>query len=308
MKQQFLFGILGLFTVFFAQAEVLVKWQRTPIPISLSVDNERIIFVDRNVKVGYPPILDNKLRIQNAGGALYLKPTQPFEKTRLQLQDMATGEIILLDVQSQATTSNVEARSTQEPIRILYDVAVESNRAVKMPSVDVERESLSSASASINPKPSLPIPAALTRYAAQSLYAPLRTVEPLEGVRRVATRLPKMLTTLLPAAPITATPLESWQLGEYVVTAIRLKNRSATRITLDPRDLQGRFYAATFQHQWLGINGTSEDTTTLYLITVGSADKAVIPAANQQNKAKPVKKTVKKMIKTTVNTTQQVIE
>ncbi|MGR3808202.1 TIGR03749 family integrating conjugative element protein [Pasteurella testudinis] len=307
MKQQFfLLGILGLFTLFSAQAEVLVKWQRTPIPIGLSVDNERIIFVDRNVKVGYPPILDNKLRIQNAGGALYLKPTQPFEKTRLQLQDMATGEIILLDVQSQAAASSAEARSTQEPIRILYDVAVESNQGVKMPSV--EKESLSPASASINPKPSLPIPAALTRYAAQSLYAPLRTIEPLNGVRRVATRLPKTLTTLLPAAPITATPLESWQLGEYVVTAIRLKNRSATRITLDPRDLQGRFYAATFQHHWLGINGTSEDTTTLYLITVGSADKAVIPATNQQNKAKPVKKIVKKTIKTTVNTTQQVIE
>ncbi len=36
------------------------------------------------------------------------------------------------------------------------------------------------------------------------------------------------------------------------ITAIRLQNKGNSQITLDPRELQGQFYAATFQHNWLG--------------------------------------------------------
>lgn len=48
-------------------------------------------------------------------------------------------------------------------------------------------------------------------------------------------------------------------------------------IKLDPRYIQGRFYAATYQHNWLGGRGSAEDTTTVYLVSIGSADKAMIP-------------------------------
>ncbi|MGC6761639.1 DUF3438 family protein, partial [Escherichia coli] len=43
-----------------------------------------------------------------------------------------------------------------------------------------------------------PIPIALTRYASQSLYAPLRTLEPLIGVHSLAIPSPEKLTSLLP--------------------------------------------------------------------------------------------------------------
>ena len=65
---------------------------------------------------------------------------------------------------------------------------------------------------------------------------------------------------------------------------------------LDPRELQGRFYAATFQHEWIGGKGASTDTTTLYLITEGSADNAIVPAGRAY---KPKHKVVKKIVKTT---------
>ncbi|MDH8576045.1 TIGR03749 family integrating conjugative element protein, partial [Klebsiella pneumoniae] len=103
-------------------------------------------------------------------------------------------------------------------------------------------------------------PVLLVRYAAQNLYAPLRTVEALPGVTPAPVRLAKRITTLLPQQPVTAIPLASWQVNATTVTAIRLQNRSGQRITLDPRELQGQFTAAAFQHYWLGPRGLAEDT------------------------------------------------
>lgn len=269
-----------------ASADILMKWARKPLPIDLQIEKERILFVDKNVKVGYPPELDGKLRIQSTGGAVYLKATEDFPKARLQLMDLATGEIILLDVQAKSSVMNAS-----EPIRLVYETNVGSQSVNSPQSVNVENEPMP------NPRPALPAPAALTRYAAQMFYAPLRTVEPLEGVRQVAHRLPSPIKTLLPALPVRATPLLSWQLDDYVVTAIRLQNQGQSRIDLDPRELQGRFYAATFQHRWLGGHGSPEDTTTLYLVTEGYPNQSVIPQSNLY-KSKKLKK-----VTTTVTTT-----
>ncbi|EHL84060.1 integrating conjugative element protein [Citrobacter portucalensis] len=126
--------------------------------------------------------------------------------------------------------------------------------------------------------PSTPLPVALTRYAAQMLYAPLRTVEPLPGVQPEGVRLTKTITTLLPALPVSAMPIGGWKLDPYHLAAIRLQNKSTTRLELDPRQLQGRFYAASFQHRWLGPAGSAEDTTVLYLITRHQRpEQAILP-------------------------------
>lgn len=39
---------------------------------------------------------------------------------------------------------------------------------------------------------------------------------------------------------------------------------------LDPRQLQAKLFAATFQHAFLGPVGSAEDTTIAYLITRGA--------------------------------------
>ena len=267
-----------------ASADILMKWDRKPLPIELQVNQERILFVDKNVKVGYPQELNGKLRIQSSGGAVYLKAEDSFPVSRLQLVDLGTGELILLDVEAKASIPNAA-----EPIRFIYD------ENVAKASVDYNQDSpVIDEGDSTPPQSRLPAPAALTRYAAQMFYAPLRTVEPLEGVRQVAHRLPQKITTLLPALPVQATPLLSWQLDGYIVTAIRLQNKSMQHIELDPRELQGRFYAATFQHTWLGGQGSLEDTTTLYLVTEGYANHAVIPEGKkyQPKKLKKVTTTV----------------
>ena len=92
-------------------------------------------------------------------------------------------------------------------------------------------------------------------------------MEPLPGIQPEGVRLAKTITTLLPALPVNAIPISGWRLDPYHLAAIRLQNKSTTRLELDPRLLQGQFYAASFQHRWLGPAGSAEDTTVLYLIT-----------------------------------------
>lgn len=122
----------------------------------------------------------------------------------------------------------------------------------------------------------------LTRFAAQNLYAPLRTVEPLPGVMRVNLRRDMDLGTLMPTLPVRALALASWRLEDQWVTAVRLTNTGAGWVTLDPRVLQGDFLTATFQHEALGPRGTPEDTTVLYLVTRGRGlAQSLLPAIHR---------------------------
>lgn len=249
-------------------ATELLQWKRLPLPVALHTGHERVIFVNRNVRVGYPAALDGKLRIQSSGGTVYLKASEPFAQTRLQLADLESGELILLDIRA---TEGDEL----EPVELRYDKAVYRNDKAVAPSASGEPATKNAISQPV--VPGLPVPVQLTRYAAQRLYAPLRTVEAAGDITPVAVRLPARVTTLLPGEPVTATPLAAWRQEEMTVTAVRLKNRSAARVELDPRALQGDFLTATFQHGWLGATGTPDDTTVVYLVTEGGAARAVIP-------------------------------
>lgn len=258
-----------------AQAVELVKWERIPLPVALHVNQERIVFVNRNVRVGFPPELKGKLRVQSTGGAVYLQPGEQFARTRLVLQDVENGEMILLDISAE------EGKNVLEPVSLVYqgevsssmgdgDVAVTDNKTA----TTGERQSTSKLK---EKKSTTPLPVALTRYAAQSLYAPSRTIEPLPGVHSISLALPDKLTSLLPSESVEVRPLAAWGLQGYSVVALTLRNQRAEKVILDPRRLQGNFYSATFQHRWLGASGTPEDTTTVYLVTKGRPDTEFLP-------------------------------
>ena len=246
-----------------AQAVEIVQWKRLPIAVPLQVGKERIVFVDQNVRVGMPRSLNNRLRLQSNGGALNLRANEVIEPTRLQLQDVESGEIILIDIAAMAVG---EEMPELEPMKIVKQPKASETVAVQAPK---EHKSA----------PATPVPVVLTRYAAQSLYAPLRTVEPLSGVQQMRVKRQLDLSSLIPTLPVEAAMLGAWQLEGFQVTAVKLQNRSASTLQLDPRLLQGNFTAATFQHQTLGAHGTSADTSTVYLVTRGSGlAGALLPA------------------------------
>lgn len=252
-----LIGLALLLAGPLAHAVEIRHWERLPLPLPLAVGQERVVFIDRPTRVGLPASLAGVLRVQSAGGALYLKASEPFPATRLQLQLTDSGEVLLLDV------SAAPGEQALEPVRIVL--------AAETPAAEAD-----------TPPPPTPIPVALVRHAAQQLYAPLRTVEPLPGARPVGLELDDALATLMPLDPVIATPLLAWRLADYRVTAVKLQNRTAGTVLLDPRRLQGRFYAASFQHGDLGPQGTPEDTTVVYLVTRGHGLAAALVPPTQE--------------------------
>lgn len=271
-----LFSLLLLMSIHSAQAVELIKWQRLPLAIPLQVGHERVIFVDRNVRIGIPNSIKDKLRVQSTGGTVYLLAHETIPPTRIQLQDAETGVLLLLDIAT--TTVDVDSKSL-EPVQIVASEPVASKYGhtnnpdtspVKKPETKPHKES--------------PIPVVLTRYAAQNLYAPLRTVEPIQGIRRVNINRALPLNTLLPLLPIKAELLAAWRLENYWVSAVLLKNTSSQLIKLDPRQLQGNFIAATFQHHYLTANGEASDTTVVYLVTRQQGLKeSLLPQISQIN-------------------------
>lgn len=262
------------------QAVELMKWERIPLQIPLTVGQERIVFVNKNVRVGFPPSLNGKVRIQSTGGAVYFDAREAFPVTRIELQNKENGETILLDV------SAVPGKVTREPVKLVYDGEVATATASDRQSVSGDAGSskkspspesgTDAAPAHKTPKLSAPLPVVLTRYAAQSLYGPVRTVEPVPGISPVSLKLPSSITTLMPGEPVSVTPMAAWSLLGDSVVALQVRNRSADKVVLDPRELQGQFETATFQHRWLGRAGTPEDTTVVYLVIQGRPEGAFI--------------------------------
>lgn len=267
--------VLGVFAVANVKAVELLQWDRIPMAIPLIVGQERIVFVDQNVRVGMPPQLVGQLRVQSTGGAVYLLASQEIPPTRLQLQNVATGEIILVDI---AATPAAEGQAKLEPAKIVAGAApstyygdTTSTRAPTKRSATSEEEDVPPA-----PRHETPAPVALTRYAAQILYAPLRTVEPVAGISPVRVDRALDLSSLLPVLPVEASVLGAWRLDNSYVTAVKLRNLSAQQLTMNATELMGNFTTATFQHPYLGARGNANDTTTLYLVTQGKGLKEVL--------------------------------
>lgn len=251
-----------------SHAVEIIKWERMPLAVSLVVGHERVVFIDRNVRVGVPASIGDRLRVQSAGGALYLLAHDTIEPTRLQLRDADDGTLILIDIAAR------DGDDPLEPVRIIEGDAV----GPRYGGTGAQASGVPRA-ATPNPARETPVPVILTRYAAQSLYAPLRTVEPVNGLSRGNLRRDLVLDTLLPTLPIRARALASWRLEDQWVTAVRLTNTAHRWLDLDPRALQGNFVAATFQHSDLGPVGTSHDTTVVYLVTRGHGlAEALLPA------------------------------
>ncbi|GKT26692.1 TIGR03749 family integrating conjugative element protein [Acidovorax sp. SUPP3334] len=259
-----------------AQALEILRWERLPLAVPLHVDQERVVFIDRNIRVGVPASLEGRLRVQSAGGAIYLRASEPIEPTRLQLQDADTGALILLDVAADAAGVGQPAL---EPVRIVEADAATARYGGDAKSAGTVEDAVEEPGSSPRTPRETPIPVVLTRFAAQNLYAPLRTVEPLSGITRVNLPRHLALETLLPTVPVRARALSAWRLDGFWVTAVQLSNASQRTFSLDPRDLVGDFVTATFQHGTLGPAGQPDDTSVVYLVTKGHGlAQSLLPA------------------------------
>lgn len=267
-----------------AQATDVRHWKREPIDVKLPVGTERIIVFGDEVRVGLPdPIADSDvLRVQSTNGAVYLKAKTPFDTQRVQVQAMHSGQIMLLDLVG-------VKKASHETIKIVDDAETGDDGRTS-----TARDADQQGSAGHKPIPSdaftrgatqragAPVPVQLVRHAAKALYAPQRIVGQSAGIHRVAIHTSR-IAGLMPAYPVSAQTLAAWQAEPYTVTAIQITNRDPNRrFSLDPRNLAGDFYAASFMQPMVGPAGQLSDTTTLFAVTKNArlSDVLQTPSGN----------------------------
>lgn len=231
-----------------------VVWRKTPIAIPLIVGEERLIHFPESVSIGLPQSLTARLRSQSINGTLYLLARQSFESTRVMVRSENGGPLFVLDL-SAALSS--EARPPLPDVQVVLEASKVA--------VGSESSETDSAETTTGNRFSQWGYVALTRYAAQQLYAPERLVPNTPGVVAIPVQVAPV--GLLRGGGVEAVPVAAWKAGLHYVTAVRLTNHSAKAVILDPRELRGAWLAATFQHNRLLPSGADEDTTAVYLIS-----------------------------------------
>lgn len=238
-------------TVNHATRDEHIVWRRAPINITLPVGHERLISFPERMQFGYDvkALPASALRVQNDNHTLYLLAKHPFTTHRVQAK-LATGDIILLDINAQSHADN-------NPLDIVLPQLPDN--------------------------PMQPTPVAtiayvtLMRYAIQHLYAPERLVTQHSGM----TRFPMETAHVVPLfydGSVTAMPLASWRGGDAYVTAILVKNRLAQALRLNPSLLCGAWQAVSFYpNTVLAPRGTAlnDDTSTLFVISSRPFSRAI---------------------------------
>lgn len=227
-----------------------VVWRKVPIAVPLMVGEERLVHFPDSVSVGLPPSLNAVLRSQSINGTLYLLARQPFAPTRVLVRSETEGSIYVLDIS--ADTHGAEPRSLPE-LQILPQAGTAS-----------AHEGNDDTSPG-NQRPAAGGYVALTRFAAQQLYAPTRLLPVQKGVVAIPVRQEPV--ALVVGGSVEAVPVAAWKSGGRYVTAVKLTNRNTRPVVLDPRELRGSWLAATFQHNRLLAAGSDADSTAVYLVS-----------------------------------------
>jgi integrating conjugative element protein (TIGR03749 family) len=234
-----------------------VVWRKTPIAIPLVVGEERLIHFPDSVSIGLPQSLTPILHSQSINGTLYLLAGQPFESTRVMVRSEDGGPLFVLDI---SAALSVDERPPLPEVQVVLETS--KAKAEDVPSDTVTANRFNQWGY-----------VALTRFAAQQLYAPERLLPNTPGV--VAIPVKDAPVDLLRGGSVEAVPVAAWKAGSRYVTAVRLTNQTAKAVILDPRELRGAWLAATFQHNRLLPSGGDADTSAVYLISDRPFDVAL---------------------------------
>jgi integrating conjugative element protein (TIGR03749 family) len=199
-----------------------VLWDKIPIALDLSLNQERLIHFPQAITI-VDNEAGNKIAILKVQDTLYLKGKETFTNKRLLVQLMPQGEVIILNLSASRQIS------ASKPIEILLENKEETtNHAEQETANHFDLNAIT-----------------LSRFAIQSLYAPQRLLVIPEHVSRVPMQTRRQIN-LISGASIKARPLISWQGGSLYVTAVELKNLLTKEVIVDPRHMVGYWQTATF--------------------------------------------------------------
>ncbi|MCY3885549.1 MAG: TIGR03749 family integrating conjugative element protein [Gammaproteobacteria bacterium] len=233
-----LVALLLLLTSSVTASTTELVWDKTPIPLDLEVGEERMIHFSGAMSIGLPASLRAVVRVQSIGNTVYLLASQSFERKRVLMRSSSDGSVVVFDIAAgpePAESKNVYVRS-----------------AKGMPERQEGTTDLNYAN--------------LTRFAAQVAYAPNRLVRVPKGVFPSST--PNSAKRLVRGLLVETVPYAAWKTKSGLhLTAIKIVNTSDEAVELHPRQLRGRWLAATFHHYRLLPSGSGANQTVVYLIS-----------------------------------------
>lgn len=258
-----------------------IVWNKTPIPLRLTLNQERLVHFPAPVKVGIPATLETVLDIMSVDGTVYMQGKAPFSPTRVQVQEVESGRLYLLDVSAGKDGGDNSALTVTAP-----STAASHSKGQRAGNTQDESED------------GFIDYITLTRFAAQQLYAPARLIQDVPGIwpAQSPRRTP---VPLVRGGAIEAIPVAAWRSRDYYLTAVRLRNLSDRPVIVDPscrmhmpavtmahthsdgslapcHDLRGTWLSATPHHSRLLPHGDEADTTALYLISVRPFNEILI--------------------------------
>ena len=222
-----------------------VVWDGIPISFSVPVGQERILkfpgavsLHNTNVK-----LTTDKVSIINNAGFLYIKAKKPFNAIRVPFIIKKTGQVLLIDL-------SAKKNSTDTPVSVLLGGSSDDQGNSKSVTVPQAVNFVS-----------------LIRFGIQHLFSPARLIAQQTNISRTPMYTTRSVS-LFNNENVTGMPLISWRGGDLYVTAVLLKNVWDNPIVLDPRNIKGRWLAASFYpRNQLGKKGTLQDRTTMFLVS-----------------------------------------
>jgi integrating conjugative element protein (TIGR03749 family) len=240
-----------------------LTWKGDPIEIALPVNKEKRIIFPAQVSVDVKSSLSaDQLRILNNDKSLYLTALKPFQKTRIYVTQKETGEVVLIDLMTDDSTSN----TTQQ-----IDIKKNNNTHANVESASTENSSKvvedGVVDAKVNDEVSF---SDLIRFSWQQVYAPERLIQKSLSYTRAPMHTEKFISDLVYGDKVISHPEGSWVSGNYYVTAVLLRNKyqHKTHINIH-RDICGDWQAATIypSSNLKAYGNKTGDSAMLFLVS-----------------------------------------
>lgn len=245
--------------------ETILNSGNEPIQVNLEPGVERRLVFPQPVLVGLKNGMSEALTVQNVDRTVFLTAMTSIAHTRLLVRHTDESQTYVLNVSTEGVSGRHTALMIQ-PRLPAKTIAAPAKSKMIVPRLNQRREDTASGYG---------VYVKLTRFAAQQVYGPQRLAEVSVSVSAVKKLDTVNTVAIVRGDRITATPIASWTDGVYSVTAIELKNHTDEPVVLDPRELRGRWLAATFHSNQLTRRGEAGDVTALYVVSDSSFDNAL---------------------------------
>ncbi len=245
----------GLLCLSTAQADVAKVWNNEPMTLHIKTGQEVRVIFPTNVDLQVPLAITNNLQsLAPNRNMIYWTALENFDKARIIATADDGQDVYILDLMASENGIG-EHIVIEDPRRVLQSVPTEITADIA--AEKTEKQQLTD-----------PAEIVLTRFAAQSLYAPYRLVPSNPDITLLSTpTIPGdfPLMQSVQGESLAVEVVAAWSGYNQYVTAVIIKNQSGRYVPVNAEKVRGNFTHITPQDLYIGPKGAWDDSTTLYL-------------------------------------------